>query len=52
MDTGVRRIYPAGGARIDREINEWFQKNEDTAHAKRLMREDEELVLILLALAA
>ena len=52
VDTGVRRIYPAGGARIDREINEWFQKNEDTAHAKRLMREDEELVLILLALAA
>ena len=51
-DTGVRRIYPAGGARIDREIDGWLKNQEEKSRLALIAREDEEILMVMLALAA
>ena len=49
---GGSRTVAFSSRKLRQELEEWEQKNQEKERLKRLMREDEELVLIMLALAA
>ena len=49
---GGSRTVAFSSRTLRQELEEWEQKNQEKERLKRLMREDEELVLIMLALAA
>jgi len=51
-DEPIKRIYPAGGARIDREIKELLAKQAEQRLSARLAREDEEIICIMALMAA
>lgn len=51
-DEPIKRIYPAGGARIDREIKELLAKQDEQIRSARLAREDEEIICIMALMAA
>lgn len=49
---GGSRTVAFSSRKLRQELEEWEQKNQEKERLKRLMREDEELVMIMLALAA